>query len=387
MSTFDGIVTEIPYIRVDRFDNYDENTKIFFLSHCHSDHTEGLRDEFFEMLKVKNLHLYTSPISIRILKNKYPKVGRELKQLTVGETSLIEAAYMDKTVHLTVNAIPAGHCPGSIMFLFETKRIKTLCTGDYRIDNQGEFTSKYFKDVGCIDTVYLDTTFCKREYPHFPSRKETLTGLCNVIQRWLDSDKKNVIKLDIPAIYGSEFLFKGIFKETGYKIHVNNNRYLLHKFIPDMDEIVDVNDHMQKLRIHVCGRTFCRNLPHDNICEIKITATVWEHYEPGSSPVQHITENFYRVCASYHPSYTEICDFIGYLKPKRIVPCVEPKDQDEKEELLQLLREMLNRRCDSKRNRQEFFIDATKMLKTNSTDKQISHFDKLLSSPPRNLRE
>lgn len=42
--------------------------------------------------------------------------------------------------------------------------------------------------------------------------------------------------------------------------------------------------------------------------------------------VQEIYEEQYgnqiRVCNSEHASYTELLDFIGYLKPERIVPCV-----------------------------------------------------------------
>ena len=34
--------------------------------------------------------------------------------------------------------------------------------------------------------------------------------------------------------------------------------------------------------------------------------------------------NMYRVLHSMHASYSEVCDFITYLKPRRIVPCVIP---------------------------------------------------------------
>ena len=34
--------------------------------------------------------------------------------------------------------------------------------------------------------------------------------------------------------------------------------------------------------------------------------------------------NVYRVLHSMHASYTELCDFIMYLRPRRIVPCVVP---------------------------------------------------------------
>lgn len=43
------------------------------------------------------------------------------------------------------------------------------------------------------------------------------------------------------------------------------------------------------------------------------------------SACRYIPEyNVYRVLHSMHASYTEVCDFVSYLKPKRIVPCVIP---------------------------------------------------------------
>ena len=34
--------------------------------------------------------------------------------------------------------------------------------------------------------------------------------------------------------------------------------------------------------------------------------------------------NVYRVLHSMHASYSELCEFISYLKPRKIVPCVVP---------------------------------------------------------------
>lgn len=39
----------------------------------------------------------------------------------------------EETSNLTVTAIPAAHCPGSVMFLFEQDDQKILYTGDFRL--------------------------------------------------------------------------------------------------------------------------------------------------------------------------------------------------------------------------------------------------------------
>ncbi|KAK9730699.1 DNA repair metallo-beta-lactamase [Popillia japonica] len=388
MGTFNGFLREIPYIRVDRFDTYDEDTRIFFLTHCHADHMVGLCDEFFTDLKRRNLHLYASPISVRILKNDYPNFVCRFKEVIVGEYSLIPTDYRGESINLTFKAIPAGHCPGSIMFLFDIPSKQVLYTGDFRIDKHEEFMNKYFGDATLIETIYLDTTFCKKEFPHFPTRKESLSGLCNLITYWLEQDQRNLIKLTVPATYGSEYLFKGIHERTGFKIHVNERRYNLHKFIPDLDEIIEVDDYKLLLRIHACDNFFCRlaNSSPNRVCEIKITAMIWKNYEAGDSVVRHEGDNLYRVCASYHPSYSEISNFVDYLKPKRIIACVFPEGARQQGEMLRLLKEMTRKYAKRKIN-ETFVIDVGKMLRSESNFRKLCGSDDLLSSPPRRFRK
>lgn len=67
MSTFGGIMTEFPFISVDRFDNDNVDSQLFFLSHCHMDHMVGLSDGI-----PGRLHL--SSISSIIIKKQFPHI-------------------------------------------------------------------------------------------------------------------------------------------------------------------------------------------------------------------------------------------------------------------------------------------------------------------------
>lgn len=64
MSTFAGIMKEFPCISVDRFDNDNLQSKIFFLSHCHMDHMVGLNSKLPGPL-------YLSSISSVIIKKQF----------------------------------------------------------------------------------------------------------------------------------------------------------------------------------------------------------------------------------------------------------------------------------------------------------------------------
>lgn len=388
MSTFDGVIKEFPYIRVDRFNNELETAKAFFLTHCHTDHMEGLELPEFLRYLVDGKYLYASPISVRILKNMYPEYERYLREIAIGESILLTVRHKDDIVCLNVRALPAGHCPGSVMFLFETKKKRVLCTGDFRIDDKDEFMNKYFKEMKIIDTIYLDTTFCKKEYAFFPSRRETLQGLCDLIDSWLDLDNKNVVQLNIPAHYGSEFLFMGISKKTKQIIHVSQYRYNLHKYIPDMDKLVDCVDDNYKTRIHACensGNCKLRISNPRHVCTIKITAMIWKDYNIGDNIIKCGDGNFYRVCASYHASYNEICEFIEHLKPVKIVPCVLPDNEKEQKEMLELLDNMLHSNVKTKKKDcQRFVINKTDLVKVQSNNSpKRPKFSDALSSPPR----
>lgn len=69
MSTFTGLMNEFPSISVDRFDNENLNSTIFFLSHCHTDHMVGLSDP----MGIPG-PLYLSAISAVIIRRQFPHI-------------------------------------------------------------------------------------------------------------------------------------------------------------------------------------------------------------------------------------------------------------------------------------------------------------------------
>lgn len=151
MSTFNGFINEIDGISVDRFTKENFQSKLFFLSHCHADHMIGLSS-----INSENElpgPLYLSEVSLIIVKRKFPliknviplKIGGRLTIVKINENGWIIfilffflsecipiAISTNDSSNISVTALPAGHCPGSIMLLFEQNDEKILYTGDFR---------------------------------------------------------------------------------------------------------------------------------------------------------------------------------------------------------------------------------------------------------------
>lgn len=150
MSSFCGSFPRLPGVACDRFDSSNTSADQFFLSHCHSgtdscrcgqdecdapkegcfsfsplliaDHMVGL-DALSRDLRRRNAvrvnhRIYCSMISKAFVVRKYPGLQeRFVKDLFPDEPVVIDVFdKKDKSMYkLRVTAIPANHCPGSVM--------------------------------------------------------------------------------------------------------------------------------------------------------------------------------------------------------------------------------------------------------------------------------
>eukprot|EP01112_Ceratiomyxa_fruticulosa_P019844 TRINITY_DN6591_c1_g1_i1.p1 TRINITY_DN6591_c1_g1~~TRINITY_DN6591_c1_g1_i1.p1 ORF type:complete len:113 (-),score=10.17 TRINITY_DN6591_c1_g1_i1:430-768(-) len=99
-------------IGLDTF-TYQKGVKMFFLSHMHTDHLNGLTNTW-------NLGtIYCSVITRKLLLHKFELPPGRVVGLEVNSTTLL---YLDssKKVALCVTLIDANHSPGSVMFLFDS---------------------------------------------------------------------------------------------------------------------------------------------------------------------------------------------------------------------------------------------------------------------------
>ncbi|XP_076657644.1 DNA cross-link repair protein snm1 [Halictus rubicundus] len=352
MSTFLGLIKEIPGISVDRFDEENLASSVFFLSHCHCDHMKGLSDIFFENLNVHSKYLYCSPITKALLENKFNFKTSCVRTIDIEKPVVIEYnLHNEDKILVTVTCVSAGHCLGSVMFLFERNDISVLYTGDFRI-NPIDFPKlkglHYRKDSKLVPRtftkIYLDTTFLSNDFPSFPTRIESMIKMRYVIKKWLNEDPRNVVILECSANYGSEFLFVELSKLLNMKIHVKDSVYKSYCRIGDLSDHI-ANDAYSTL-IHACKSKFsspglyCRpDVSSANILTIIPSVLKWRKKDTSIVGTwDDVKERTFNICYSTHSSYNELTAFLQYFKALEIYPCVIKTES--KEDTYHLLNEI-----------------------------------------------
>ncbi|XP_048865718.1 protein artemis-like isoform X2 [Brienomyrus brachyistius] len=343
MSSFAGRMREYPTISLDRFDKENLHARAYFLSHCHKDHMKGLKGPLLKR-KLKfslTVKLYCSPVSKELLLSN-PKylfwekhvVALELESPT--QISLVDEISGEKE-DVMVTLLPAGHCPGSVMFLVEGDRGTVLYTGDFRLA-VGEVSRMEFLHSGSrvkdVRTVYLDTTFCDPKYFQIPSREDCLDGIKELVRSWMSISTYHVIWLNCKAAYGYEYLFTHLSEEFGCQVHVNNLE--MFRKMPDILCHVTTN---RATQIHACrhptdeeffrtSRLPCGMTAPDgtplHIVSVK-PSTIWfGERSRRTSVVVKTGRSSYRACFSFHSSYSELIDFLSHVCPINIHPNVIP---------------------------------------------------------------
>lgn len=178
-----------------------EGCQAYFLSHFHSDHYAGLTASW------RHGPIYCSKVTGNLVRQQLKVDPKWVVDLEFEKTTEVPG-----TDGVQVTMIPANHCPGSALFLFEktvkgppsprTQRI--LHCGDFRASPAhvqhpllrpevvDEATGKPRQQR--IDVCYLDTTYLNPKYA-FPSQEDVISACADMCAR-LSEDCDNDEKLD-----------------------------------------------------------------------------------------------------------------------------------------------------------------------------------------------
>lgn len=355
MSCFKGKMREYQNISLDRFDGLNLKSTVYFLSHCHCDHMEGLASaEFLDRLSSRNdIFLYCSEVTKILLMEKLAKLEKFVKVLKVGEPSCIPIPAQNsvKTEKVTVTLIHASHCPGSVMFLFEGYDGTALYTGDFRWESdqiQNVPALHVDQRVKPLASLYVDTTFCHPNSFLIPSRRTIIKVVCDLVTEWTSKGSNHVVHFTPRANYGHEPLLKEVAQTLGCKVHVKKDKENIYNQMSELQGVFTSDSTATPL--HACGmkvygkppRLPC-NLRGNLKVMVILPSTMFFTQSVHVSEREIVLQDrgMYRVCYCFHSSMQEVRDLVTYLQPRQVFPNVKPVEDKTLRQVQQRLNEFL----------------------------------------------
>lgn len=147
---------------------------------------------------------------------------------------------------LTVTCFGSGHCPGSLMLLFEGSHGTVLYTGDFRLYSHQSNRHRLILSKKRIDTLYIDMTFFEPSIRQLPEREKSCQQLIHFIEQ--HDDKSFYLKLS--ARVGYEYIYMSLYQHFRILIHVNSEQYHLYDCLPQVQQALTIDNTRTKL--HAC---------------------------------------------------------------------------------------------------------------------------------------
>ncbi|XP_077412811.1 5' exonuclease Apollo [Vanacampus margaritifer] len=275
-------------------------SRLFFLSHMHSDHTVGLTSTWADR------PIYCSPITASLLNSKLQVKEKFIHPLEVGESYLLPLDDIGKET-MTVTLIDANHCPGAVMFLFEGYFGTILYTGDFRYSPS--MLRELFLATSDIDVLYLDNTNCDPNRI-IPSRMQATQQIKEVIRSHPDH---NVV-LGLYGL-GKESLLVELAMEFQTWIEVSFDRMETLRLL-SLPDVFTTEPGAGRIRV-----LEQREISFASMCQWNREQPTLAIY-PTSRPLILFHPKLHVVPYSDHSSYQELVDFVSGLKPSSLVPIV-----------------------------------------------------------------
>lgn len=196
-------------------------TSNYFLTHFHSDHYGGITKQWNEGI------IYCSAPTANLVNQQLGVERRWLHPLPMNTPNVIES----KGKPVTVTLLEANHCPGAVMFLFETGNKQILHVGDFRWNNSIMMAMPQLRAFSNmkprLDEIFLDTTYCDPKYT-LPTQDAAIAAAIKVVKDEMSTAKmmgtKSLLLFGSYTI-GKEKIYLSVAEYLNTKVYVDKRRY------------------------------------------------------------------------------------------------------------------------------------------------------------------
>ncbi|XP_031288222.1 DNA cross-link repair protein SNM1 [Pistacia vera] len=316
-----------------------EGFSAYFLTHFHYDHYGGLSKGW------SHGPIYCSPLTARLVKMCLSVNSLYINSLELNAEYVIEG--------VKVRLLEANHCPGAALIHFRLPDGQCyLHTGDFRACKLMQTYPLLVNHR--VNVLYLDTTYCNPKYK-FPSKEDVLNYVVKVTKNFLRKQPKTLVVVGAYSI-GKECVFLAISKALGVKIYANaSRRRVLQSF--DWHELsgslcTQGNDTLlhvlpiSALRFETL-KDYLKSYTNQYAAVLAFRPTGWTYSESMGNQLSFIKPSsrgnitIYGVPYSEHSSFTELREFVQFLRPDKIIPTVNVWNAANRDKMQSYFREWL----------------------------------------------
>ncbi|KAK4757144.1 hypothetical protein SAY87_007271 [Trapa incisa] len=316
-----------------------EGCSAYFLTHFHADHYGGLSKGW------SHGPIYCTPLTARLVTMCLSINPSYVHTLELNKEHVIDG--------VQVTLLEANHCPGAALIYFRLPNGQCcLHTGDFRASKSMQAYPILVKQQ--INVLYLDTTYCNPRYK-FPSRDEVLNYVVRITKNQLKKQPRTLIVVGAYSI-GKEWVYLAIAKDLGVKIYANaSRRRILQSYVwPELSERICSNPKdtplhvlpMSSLRFE--GLSSYLNTYKDQYAAVlAFRPTGWSFSEAVGNhldlikPTSKGNITIYGVPYSEHSSFTELQEFVQFIRPEKIIPTVNVGNPSAREKMQSQFRQWL----------------------------------------------
>ena len=281
------------------------HSRVFFLSHMHTDHTAGLTSSW------NTYRIYCSDVTRKLAIAKLGLRSELVVGLPLDEPVTINLDEVGEEM-MSVTLIDANHCPGSVMFVFEGYFGKILYTGDFRFCER--FLTHSATKGKKFDILYLDNTYCDPKCA-FPSRSSVTMTVMEIIR----NHPQHKVIIGLHSL-GKEALLRAIAVTCKIWIGVDTTRMETLKLL-QMPDVFTCDVDRTKIQVVKTQEITKRNIQMWNSVEPTIAILPTCLYVGGQNPYENVP-NVFVVPYSDHCSFEELRRFVQSIKPRKIIPIV-----------------------------------------------------------------